>query len=143
MRLLVGITLPAPPSSGTATVTTTRHRTSVRGAGRCLSERGRSDTARILTADLSVTKVPERRDAQRRDVVTWTITVSNAGPDAATNVDVQDILPNGYTTRRLHRGRTSPVDAAAADSHWTIASLASGGSAVLTYQAQVQARAQG
>ncbi len=49
----------------------------------------------VASADLSVTKVNDPATVVAGTVVTSTITVSNAGPNAATNVVVADQLPGG------------------------------------------------
>ena len=46
--------------------------------------------------DLSVVKVVSGDVVNYTDVVKWTITVSNNGPDAATGVKIFDTLPNGF-----------------------------------------------
>ncbi|WP_162628103.1 SdrD B-like domain-containing protein [Arcticibacterium luteifluviistationis] len=48
-----------------------------------------------LFVDLELIKVADTRIVAVNDIVNYTITVSNSGPDAATNVTVQDILPEG------------------------------------------------
>ena len=44
-------------------------------------------------SDLTVTKVSNASDVNLHDLVKWTITVSNKGPDAATGVVVKESLP--------------------------------------------------
>jgi|GEM_PF-2453963 len=46
-------------------------------------------------ADLSLTKTVDNGIASEGDLVTFTITVNNAGPSVATNVSVTDLLPSG------------------------------------------------
>src|SRR5262249_16622928 len=48
-------------------------------------------------ADLALTKVVDNPNPNVGDTVTFTVTVSNAGPDTATNVRVTDLLPAGLT----------------------------------------------
>lgn len=48
-------------------------------------------------ADLSVAKRVDIASPQVGENITYTITVSNAGPDLATNVELTDELPNGLT----------------------------------------------
>jgi uncharacterized repeat protein (TIGR01451 family) len=48
-------------------------------------------------ADLAVTKTPSTATPGVGTNFTWTVTLSNAGPSAATNVAVQDTLPAGVT----------------------------------------------
>ena len=52
--------------------------------------------AGIDVADLSVTKAVSNGTPNFGDTITYTLRVSNAGPDAATNVEVRDLLPTGF-----------------------------------------------
>ena len=54
-------------------------------------------TISSLSADLSITKSDDIDPASEGDTVTYTITVSNAGPDDANNVFVTDTVPTGLT----------------------------------------------
>jgi uncharacterized repeat protein (TIGR01451 family) len=54
-------------------------------------------TVTIESADLSLQKVVAPLNVSVGDVVVFTVTVANAGTDAATNVQVSDQLPTGYT----------------------------------------------
>ena len=49
------------------------------------------------TSDLSLTKDVNNATPNVGDTVTFTISVSNAGPDNATNVAITDLVPSGYT----------------------------------------------
>ena len=46
-------------------------------------------------ADLQIVKIVSNKNPHKGDVITWTITVTNNGPDAAYNVTVTDKLPSG------------------------------------------------
>jgi uncharacterized repeat protein (TIGR01451 family) len=48
-------------------------------------------------ADLAITKLVSQSLAELGKTVTWTVTVTNNGPDTATNVLVKDTLPEGVT----------------------------------------------
>ena len=59
-----------------------------------------NDSERIFVnpaVDLSVIKTVNASNVNFNDVVKWTLTVSNNGPDIATNVKVLDELPYGFT----------------------------------------------
>lgn len=59
-----------------------------------------NDTERIFVnpaADLAIVKVVDASSVNFNDIVKWTLTVTNNGPDDATNVKVIDVLPYGFT----------------------------------------------
>ncbi|MBZ2166321.1 Ig-like domain-containing protein [Methanobacterium spitsbergense] len=60
------------------------------------------------------------------DTGTFTITINNNGPDAATNIKINDIIPNGFTANTHGIGTYDGTT-------WTITSLASGATATLTF----------
>ena len=97
-----------------------------------------TSTIAPLQADLSFVKSTADTTPDLFDVVTFTLTVTNDGPDDATNVAVQDVLPAGlaYQAGSIGGGTTQD-DSLAPTLTWTIASLASGASVDLTYDAQV------
>ena len=82
--------------------------------------------------DLSVTKVASVATAGIGDTITWTVTVSNAGPDTATNVVVTDSLPDGVEF--VSGSLTVPPVVTCAGPVCTIASLAPGASGTGTFQ---------
>ena len=47
------------------------------------------------SADVSVIKSVNNSSPNYNDLVTWTLVISNAGPDKATNVFIEDALPEG------------------------------------------------
>ena len=47
------------------------------------------------SADVSIVKLVNNSSPNLYDLVTWTLIISNEGPDKATNVFVEDPLPNG------------------------------------------------
>ena len=55
------------------------------------------DVAGQVVVDLSIAKVDDKDPVDPGDTLTYTVTVTNAGPDAATNVVVTDTLPAGVT----------------------------------------------
>ena len=68
---------------------------------------GTNKTVVSPEADLSVTKVADVTEAHVGDVVSWTITVTNLGPDAAVNVTVSDVIPSELTYNgvRVSKGK--------------------------------------
>src|SRR4029079_6418495 len=61
-------------------------------------ERGNNSASATATpqrADLRVTKTVDSPTPDVGDVVTFTVTLTDNGPDAATNVRVTDVLPSG------------------------------------------------
>jgi uncharacterized repeat protein (TIGR01451 family) len=87
-------------------------------------------------ADVSVRKTVNAAQIVVGQEVTYTITLRNDGPDAATNILVRDMLPAGL---RHMRHLTSTGDFAADSGNWAIPRLAAGDDAVLTLVARVEA----
>ena len=59
-----------------------------------------NDSERIYVrpaSDLAVEKTVNASSANYNDLVKWTLTVTNNGPDSAANVRIVDILPDGFT----------------------------------------------
>jgi uncharacterized repeat protein (TIGR01451 family) len=97
-------------------------------------------TVALQVADLSLDKTVNDTNPDVGDTVTFTITVSNAGPDAAANVSVRDVLPSGFSyLGGSIAGGNSRSDASAPTLNWTINNLASGTSVDLTFRATVLA----
>ena len=96
------------------------------------------DSASVVPqqADLSLNKTVSDSTPNVGDTVTFTVTVSNAGPDAATGVTVVDSVPAGYSAISNVSGSGL---AAASTITWSGLSLPSGGSVTLTFDAVVDA----
>jgi uncharacterized repeat protein (TIGR01451 family) len=80
-------------------------------------------------ANLAVTITPETATPNLGQDVTFTVTLVNSGPDAATNIVVTDILPAGFAFQ------SATPDAGTyntTNKQWTVPTLASGEDAVLT-----------
>jgi uncharacterized repeat protein (TIGR01451 family) len=99
-----------------------------------------SETASPPTADLTIQKAVSDPNPNVGDTITFTITVYNYGPDAATNVTVEDVIPSGFTyVASSIAGGDSRDDSGDPVLTWTINSLASGANVNLTFQVVVQA----
>ena len=80
-------------------------------------------------ADLAVVKVVSNSTPKLGDVVTWTITVTNNGPDRAIDVVVYDVLPEGL--------ELIESDGAFSDNMWYIGTLANNDTVVLNIKTRV------
>ena len=90
----------------------------------------------VQQADLSIVKSVNNTQPEVGETLTFTLTVTNAGPDQATGVAVEDILPAGFNLVSVNNGGTASVNTAS----WTgLSVLANGGSITLTYTATVNA----
>jgi len=88
----------------------------------------------VQCADLRVNKTVDNNSPNEGDAITYTITVANNGPDAATNVEVIDVLPSGvaYTTATATQGNYNSVTGV-----WTVGNLNNGASAMIYIMAKV------
>jgi len=95
-------------------------------------------TASVLPqiADLSISKTANTSSPNVGDTVIFTLTVNNLGPNIATGVALEDILPPGFTLTAVNDGGT-PAGNSASWSGLTV--LANGGSLSVTYEATVNA----
>ncbi len=82
--------------------------------------------------DLSVTSVVSDPNPAQGNVVTYTITVTNDGPDAATGVSVRDQVPDAFGTP-ANISDSGTVPAGTNDVEWTGLSIAAGASVQLTF----------
>jgi uncharacterized repeat protein (TIGR01451 family) len=99
-----------------------------------------SETASPQEADLHLDKTVNDPNPNVGDTITFTVTVYNDGPDAATNVTVEDVIPSGYTySAGTIAGGDSRDDSGDPVLTWTINSLASSSNVNLTFQVVVQA----
>ncbi len=85
------------------------------------------------TADLSLTKTASSASPNVGDVVTFTVTVTNDGPDAATGVRVRDPLPAGLTF--VAARSTGSYDAATGT--WLVGTVADGATVTLELDARL------
>lgn len=98
----------------------------------CLHE-VRSAFLREAIADLTITKTVNDATPAVGDPVTFTLTASNNGPNAATGVTVNDLLPSGYTYASDNGGGAYNSGTGV----WTIGNLANGASVSLQITATV------
>ncbi len=87
-------------------------------------------------ADLQVTKTVATSRPDLGDADSFTVTVTNSGPDDATAVTVLDVLPAGptYVSNTASQGSFD-----SATGIWTLGALANGASATLTMHVSVAA----
>ena len=115
------------PITNTATATTATHDP---------NSADDSDSASVdaPAADLAVTKTVDNPSPSVGTNVTFTVTVANNGPDAATGVVVSDLLPAGLTFQSAIASAGSYNFGTGA---WTVGNLANGASENLQITAQV------
>jgi large repetitive protein len=87
-------------------------------------------------ADIGVTKTVDKPTPNVGDAVTYTLTVTNNGPDPATQLVVGDLLPAGLSLTSATPSRGSYVSSSGA---WTIGNLAVGTSVTMTVVERVTA----
>ena len=82
----------------------------------------------VPMADLSIDKRVDNMAPRQGDPITFTVTLSNAGPDEATNIQVADAIPAGLSDVEVMPGGGSTYIAGT----WSISSLAANASITLT-----------
>ncbi|MCU0877558.1 MAG: SpaA isopeptide-forming pilin-related protein [Pirellulaceae bacterium] len=85
-------------------------------------------------ADLAITKTASSATPNLGTNVTFTITVTNSGPDGATGVEVTDLLPAGLT---FVSATPSQGDYTQGTGIWDVGTVAASGNATLTIVATV------
>lgn len=93
-----------------------------------------SATVTPQRADLTITKSVSNPAPNVGDNITFTITVTNAGPDDATNVTVGDSLPPGLTFLVANASQGAYVPGTGV---WTVGTVTTGTPATLTITANV------
>jgi len=86
------------------------------------------------TADLSLTKNVNNTSPSSGEMITFTLSLANAGPDEATNVEVVDVIPSGYTNIQ-NISNAGVLNGSTLT--WTVASLAANNRIDLTFDAEV------
>ncbi|MCB0597952.1 MAG: DUF11 domain-containing protein, partial [Phaeodactylibacter sp.] len=95
-----------------------------------------NDAGFYQLADLELIKLVNNSTPNVGDVVTFTITVFNQGPQPATGVAVEDVVPNGYSgVSNITGGGVLSGSTIA----WSGLNIAVGGSVSLTFDATVNA----
>lgn len=87
------------------------------------------------SADLELSKQASPSIAQRGDTITYTLTLTNQGSSTASNVVIEDKLPNAvsYTSSTASQGSYDATTAL-----WTVGDLANGASATLSIEVTVK-----
>ncbi len=83
----------------------------------------------ILCSDIALTKTVSNLSPYVGDQINFTITVTNFGPDDATGVSANDVLPSGYTFISAGNGGVFAGNTIT----WPVLNLTSGASTQLTY----------
>ena len=83
----------------------------------------------VLVADIHITKTVDKNRPNVGDIVTFTVTVINDGPDNATNIQIQDLMPTGFNNITI-----TPSTGTYNNNNgiWTIPQLNNGENATLT-----------
>lgn len=134
------LSLPAAPA-GAAFVRTKITHTHNAGSGWDITKVDSFDltcteSAQASSADLELAKIANPTSAKSGDVVHYTITVTNKGPDAATGVEITDQLPTGVAYKAPHtasQGTYTP-----ATGIWAVGSIANGATVTLGIDAILQ-----
>ena len=92
----------------------------------CVILNARQKPPRPGQADLKVVKSASPRSLHVGEKVTWTVTVTNIGPDVATHVVIEDSLPDDVSF--VEGSLVVPPDVICVGARCTIASLAAGAS---------------
>ena len=106
-------------------------------------------TAVVASADLSVTKTDSPDPVAAGGSLSYTITVTNAGPSDAQSVTLSDVIPTNTTFASLLQGSgpafalTTPAVGGTGTATGTVATLAAGASATFTFVVTVDAGVSG
>lgn len=85
-------------------------------------------------ADIAITKTADQTNPLSNETVNFTVTVTNNGPENATEIDVNETLPTGLT---LVQATPSQGAYNQISKIWEVGSLANGNSATLTLETTV------
>ena len=87
-------------------------------------------------ADLALSKSVDQPDPKEGDTVTYTVGITNLGPDGASDIEVTDLLPAGVT---FVSGSGVPGSYNADTGVWDVGTLANAASGTLTLTVKVDA----
>jgi large repetitive protein len=118
--------------TGPGSVLNTARVTAVDQPDTDLNNNESSATLPSQIADLALTKTADNTEPKPNDVVTFTITLKNNGPDAATSPSVNDAVPAGFTVLS-----TSPSQGTYTAPTWAVGPLSNGASATLVIVARM------
>jgi uncharacterized repeat protein (TIGR01451 family) len=91
---------------------------------------------------MTMTNTATNGQAQVGDLVTYTITLKNNGPDSADNVAVQE-LPMNYALKYISSSDNGVYNSTTHTINWNIGSITNGGQVILTFTVQVSSIAKG
>ncbi|MBN1779362.1 MAG: sortase, partial [Candidatus Buchananbacteria bacterium] len=86
-----------------------------------------TSTTGTIAPILLITKISDLDTAIPGDIITYTVTVNNTGDDTATNVEVGDVLPDGFIF----------TDNSTTSHTWSLGDLATDESKTVTYTVKV------
>jgi uncharacterized repeat protein (TIGR01451 family) len=89
-----------------------------------------------IACDLEITKTVSNANPKVGDTITYTVSVKNNGPDAATTSTVTDVLPAGLT---FVSATPTPTTSTTPTYTWNLGNIPSGSTQTITYQAKVVA----
>jgi uncharacterized repeat protein (TIGR01451 family) len=132
------LTLTATVNAGTTgqTITNTATITSQTQLDLDLSNNADSTSIMVGATDLAITKTVDNGTSNEGSPITYTVTVTNNGPNNATTVRVTDLLPAGLNYSSSLASTGAYVSGTGL---WSIAALASGATGTLTISATVDA----
>ncbi|MCP3880188.1 MAG: DUF11 domain-containing protein, partial [Sulfitobacter sp.] len=90
----------------------------------------------VNSADLQLAKIVDDNAPNEGGTVTYTVTLTNAGPNDATGISVTDLLPAGVTFVSDTPSQGSYVSGTGV---WTVGSVSNAANATLTLEATVDA----
>ena len=130
------MTIQATVNTGTAgsTVINTARVSAVQQADTNAGNNVATASLQVRGADVGVSKVVNNSTPNQGDMVAFTVTARNFGPDSANNVQVTDLIPTGLTIKGTNASQGSYSGATGL---WQVGILTNGGSATLQLSAQV------